>query len=358
VNVRLTGPTPMPPAVAAAVGAPVMSHRSAEFRSLQRRVEGRLRTILGCRAADAGVVLLTCSGTGGLEAALVNTLEPGDRVLACPVGLFGERFAAMAEAAGLAVDRWEGRWGEALDPQALADHLAAGPVYQGVLLTHNETSTGVLNPLADLARAVHAHSDALVLVDAVSSAGAVAVDLDDLDLDVVVTASQKALMAPPGVAVVALGPRAVAATYATARPRSYFDLRLALEQADEGTSTFTPCLPAYYGLDVSTSLILDEGLPAVFDRHRRVRDALRQDLAEAHVPLLVPRSSASPTVTSIVVPGSPDELRRGLRDRHGVVVSGGRGELAASTVRVGHMGHVDVDEVRAVARAIGEELTS
>jgi len=358
VNVRLTGPTPLPPAVAAALGREVVSHRGDEFRALQGRIEDRLRTILGCHAPDSAVVLLTCSGTGGIEAALVNAFAPGDRVLAWSVGLFGERMAAMADAAGLAVDRVTGRWGDALDPETVAARLADGPAYRGVLVTHNETSTGVLNPLPSLARAVRAAGDALLVVDAVSSAGAVAVDLDRNGLDVVVTASQKALMAPPGVAVVALGPRAVAATHRNARPRSYFDLRHALRAAADGTPAFTPCLPAYYGLEVSTAMIVDEGLEAVHARHRGLRDDLRRHLTAAGVRLFVAGPTASPTVTSVAVTGDARDLRRRLRERRGVLVSGGRGPFEHSMVRIGHMGHVTPDDLTDAAVALVEELAA
>lgn len=359
MNIRLTGPTPMPPAVKMAAAAGVMSHRSNAYRSLQRRVEGRLRVILGCDHPDSGLVLLTCSGTGGLEAALVNCFEDGDRVLACSVGLFGERLAAIARVAGLTVEEWAVPWGAVLDPAALAARLAVGPPYRGVLLTHNETSTGVLNPLPDLVRAVRAGSDALVVVDAVSSAGAVPVNVDANEIDAVVTASQKALMAPAGVAVVALGPRATEAVRRNQRSRYYFDLRRSLAAATAGTSAFTPSLPAVRGLDAATSLILGEGLPSVYARHARLRDGLRDALASAGIPRFVTGPAASPTVTAIPVPdGEARELRRRLRDRHAILVSGGRGRFEDSMVRVGHMGHVTEQDLQPVVAALTEELAS
>ena len=194
-NLRIPGPTSLPPTVREAGGRQMINHRGPEFKELLGRLQTGMKPYFG---TTSDIAILTCAGTGGLEAAVVNTLSPGDRVLAVSIGAFGDRFAKIAEAYGANVDRVSAEWGWAAAPDEVRERLAGGDV-KAVLLTHNETSTGVMNPIPELAAAIHATApDALILVDTVSSLGAVPFDMDAWGIDVVATASQKAWMAAPG----------------------------------------------------------------------------------------------------------------------------------------------------------------
>ena len=231
-NLRIPGPTPIPDEVRDAQSAPMINHRGPEFAELLHEISDGIAGLIG---ASGDVFLLTGSGTGSLEAALVNTLSPGDRVLGVSIGGFGERFAKIAETFGAHVDRLDFEWGEAADPARLADALAGAPPYAVVLLTHNETSTGVANPLRELAAAVHAApGEPLVLVDGISGLGAMPFEMDAWGVDLVVSASQKAFMASPGIAIAAVGARARAAEATARMPRYYWDFTRSPRHGREG----------------------------------------------------------------------------------------------------------------------------
>lgn len=344
-NLRITGPTPLPSAVLEALGEQMLSHRSEGFRVLLRRIIAGLRPLFG---TSAGTILpFTASGTGGLEAALVNTVRPGDRVLVVRIGYFGDRFAEIAVHYGAEVIPLDVPWGRAADPDDVRRALRRAAPVAAVAVTHNETSTGALNPLSEIAAVVRAESPALLLVDAVSSAGSVEIEMDVWGLDVVVTASQKGLMSPPGLAVVAAGPRALeAASRGGPRPY-YFDfLRMAAATA-EGTTTYTPAISVLFGLARALELIHAEGLAEVFARHRRLAAACRSGLAGLGLAGFADPAHASPTVTSALTPlgWTASALRRRLEAEHGVFVSQGRAEWKERLLRCGHMGHVGADEV-------------
>src|SRR5262249_54480869 len=215
-------------------------------------------------------------GSGAMEAAIVNCFSPGDEVLAVTIGAFGNRFAGIAERFGLRLTRLEMPWGQAADPAKVARRLEEAPTMRGVLLTHNETSTGVTNDLRALAAAIRARrSDMLILVDAVSSLGCVDLRMDEWDLDVVFTASQKGWMVPPGLAFVGVGPRAWMAAEQAKQPRFYWDFRLARKSLEKGQTPYTPPVNIYFGLDVALEMLRAEGREAIFARHQRVADLVR-----------------------------------------------------------------------------------
>jgi aspartate aminotransferase-like enzyme len=220
-NLRVPGPTPIPREVREAQSAPMIDHRGTEFGEMQREILGGIASLIG---TTGEVLLLTGSGTGAMEAAVVNTLSPGERVLVVTIGAFGDRFAKIASAFGAEVETLAAEWGAAVEPAALADHLAARPPYRAVLVTHNETSTGVMNPLRELAATVHAApGDPLLVVDGISALGAMPFEMDDWGIDLVLSASQKAWMASPGIAIAALSERGRAAGEAARMPRFYWD---------------------------------------------------------------------------------------------------------------------------------------
>jgi aspartate aminotransferase-like enzyme len=248
-NLRIPGPTPIPPQVIAAMARPMINHRGPEFAAILARVTEQLKHFF---QTEQPVLGFPSSGSGAMEAAVVNCFSPGDTVLAVTIGVFGNRLAKIAEAFGLDVIRLEVPWGQAADPEAVAARLAALPNARGVLLTHNETSTGVTNDIAAIAAAIRAQQpETLILVDAVSSLGCVDMRMDAWDLDVVFTGSQKGWMVPPGVAMIGVGQRAWAATKKATLPRFYWDFAMTLRSLEKGQTPYTPPVSIYFGLDVS-----------------------------------------------------------------------------------------------------------
>lgn len=354
-NLRIPGPTSLPSAVREAGARQMINHRGPEFAGMQERVVGGLREFFGT-AND--IVLLTCAGTGGLEAAIVNTLSPGDRVLAVSIGAFGDRFAAIASTYGAEVTRLDVPWGKAAEPDALADALRAGGPWQAVLLTHNETSTGVMNPIADLAGVVRELApDALVLVDGVSGVGAVPFRQDAWGLDVVVSGSQKSWMAAPGMAFVSVSERAWQAGATARMPRYYLDLAKHRESQANGQTPWTPAVAVVFQLDVAIGLMRDEGTEAIFARHAACAAATRAGLDALGFALFSEPAHASQTVTCVHLPDDLDwkELNGQLKRRK-LVVAGGQGKLSGKVFRIGHLGTVTLDEILGCLGAIEEGL--
>ena len=324
----------------------MMNHRAAEFRALFRALQPGLQEVF---QTSQEVLVLTASGTGGLESALVNTLSPGDRVLAVTIGAFGERWAQIAEAFGLQVERLAFEWGQAADPAALRERLAQDSrrEIQAVLVTHNETSTGVTNEVQALAEVVREHG-ALLEVDAISGLIAAPLETDAWGLDVVVAGSQKAFMIPPGLSFVSVGERAWEAHRNARLPRFYWDWTQARQYAQRGETPATPAVSLIYALQEALEMIREEGLEAIQARHARLGRAVRAALRAMGLELLVQEERwASPAVTAAFAPAgvAVAELRRVLEERYGVVIAGGQGALKERLFRVGHLGYVDAGMV-------------
>ncbi len=344
-NLRIPGPTALPPSVREVGGRQMVNHRDEEFRALLRRVEAGMKPYFG---TEHEVILLTCAGTGGLEAAVVNTLSPGDPVLAVTMGAFGDRFAKIAEVYGAAVTRLAVEWGTAPVPAAVREAAAAIPDLRAVLLTHNETSTGVTSDIPALAEAVRAVApDALVLVDAISALGAVPFAMDAWGLDLVVTGSQKAWMSAPGMAMAAVGPRAWAAAETARLPRFYLDLRRHRETAVNGETPWTPAVAVLYQVDEGLRLMQAEG-EGVFARHAACAAMTRAGLRALGFRLLAADEVASKTVTAAWIPDGLDwKAFNGALKRRGLVLAGGQGPLKGRIFRLGHLGSVTTDDVLA-----------
>jgi aspartate aminotransferase-like enzyme len=297
------------------------------------------------------VVLFAASGTGAMEAAVVNVCSPGDRVLVVSAGYFGERWAAIASSYGLEVEHLRYSWGETPLPEDVATRLAEIGGARAVYATHSETSTGVVSDIGRMAECL-TESGSLFVVDAVSSLGAVRLDTDDWGVDVVVSGSQKALMTPPGLALSSLSSAALAGAKTAALPRFSLDW--------ERARVFgaTPAVSLVRGLDVALDLILERGLEEAFDRHRRLGRACRAGAKAMGLELFSPDEDRSAVVTAIEVPSGIDsaEIVRSMRDRSGVSVVGGQGELAGKIVRIGHIGYIDVSDVTAALAALEHAL--
>jgi aspartate aminotransferase-like enzyme len=348
----LPGPVMVAPAVLEAMARPMTNHRGPEFSAMQGRIARELQPVFG---TQADVLVLGSSGTGGLEAALVNVFSPGDVLLSCSVGVFGKRFAAIARDYGYVVESLETPLGAAVDPQALRARLEADSSGRiaGILLTHNETSTGVQNDMAAIAPVVRAHG-ALTLVDSVSGLGASEFAMDAWGYDVVVTASQKAFAAPPGVAMIAAGPRAWERMEKSASPKFYFDLRKARDFAKDGQTPWTPPISVFYALDAALRRYREEGAPAAFERHARYARAVRAALEALGFSIVSRPDAHSVTVVAARPPEDVEAaaLLGRLRESYGVVLSGGQGELSGRIVRFGTMGDVSESDLLGAIGAI------
>ena len=341
----LPGPVPVAQPVLEAMAWPMINHRGPEFADLLARIERGMQPIFG---TSQDVLFLGSSGTGGLETAVVNCFSPGDVVLSCPVGVFGKRLAEIASSYGCVVETLDVPLGSAVDTRALAERLGADREHaiRGVLLTHNETSTGVQCDMAAIARAVGDHP-ALTVVDSVSGLGASEFKMDEWGFDIVVTASQKALAVPPGLAMVAASERAWRAIERARIPRYYFDLRTAREFARKGQTSWTPPISVFYALAVALERYHSEGMEAQFGRHARYARAIRAAFEALGMRVFSHPDAHSVTVVAAKPPAGVDAgaLLKTLRERYGVVLSGGQGQLAGKIVRFGTMGDVSECDV-------------
>ena len=352
-NLRIPGPTALPASVREAGSRQMINHRGPEFAAMLGRVVHGMRPFFG---TSQDILILSCAGTGGLEAAVVNTLSPGDRVLGVSIGAFGDRFVKIASVYGADVTKLDVEWGRAADPAGLRAALEHEPDVKAVLLTHNETSTGVQNPVGKLAAAIHEVApQALVLVDSVSAMGAVPFRMDEWGVDVVVTGSQKAWMSAPGLAMLALSERGWAANETARMPRFYLDVARHRESAASGQTPWTPALAVLYQVDEGVRLMTAEGPDAVFARHEACAAATRAGLAALGFELFAEPASASRTVTCVRLPEGLDwKAFNAEVKRRGVVLAGGQGKLTGQVFRVGHLGSVVLDEILGVVGVLEE----
>lgn len=343
-RLRMPGPAAVPERVRAATALPVLSHRGAEFRAVLEEVTGALRGLIGTRHH---VFLLGVSGTGGMEAALVNVLSAGDAVLVVENGQFGERFSSIAEGLPVTLDRLVIPWGEAPDPEAIAARVKIKS-YRAVVVIHNESATGVVADLAAIG-AVLRDSETLLVVDSVSGVGGVEMRMDDWGADVVVTASQKSLMCPPGLAAVGVSGKAMRVVEAAhGIPRFFFDFRRAKASLEKGETPFTPPVPLILGLREALAMIGEEGLPAVLERHARLSAALRAGFMALGFAMF-PQGPFSPTVTVGVVPEGLDgsAIVRHMYANYRTVIAGQRTRLRSRVIRIGTMGFVGPEDILA-----------
>jgi len=354
MQLRIPGPTPCPPEALQAMGRQMINHRGEEFAAILRSTTEKLKQVFQTKG---DVFLLTGSGTGGLEAAVVNSLSPGDKVLSVANGVFAERFADIAETYGAEVVRLDFEWGKAIDLGAMDKALQKHSDIKAVMLTHNETSTGMTNDI-EQASAIVKKFDKLLLVDAISSLGCIDLPVDEWNCDVVVTGSQKGWMVPPGLTMVSVSQKAWDA-YAQARmPRFYWDFGKARDYLKTGQTPWTPAVSVFYALDVTLDLMLSEGLSSIFARHARVGQLVRDGVKSMGFSLFPDEAYASNTVTAVNagelvdVPG----LVKLLREEYDVVIAGGQRSLSGKIFRVGHLGLAYEEDMKAVLEALSSAL--
>lgn len=348
--VRIPGPTPVPPAVLQAMTQPMIPHRGAEMRELVHRLRVRLQEV---HRTDGDVMVWSGSGSSGWEAAIQNTCRPGDNVVVTVCGDFGRRFATVAERFGLRVTRVEVPWGESISADQVAEAIGTVDNVRAVLVTHNETSTGVTNPLPEIAR-VARQAGALVIVDAVSSAAAMPLEVDAWDLDWVISGSQKAWMCPPGLMISAVSERALQVSTESGFERFFWDVTKMAEGFRTGQLPTTPAISLLWALDVALEMMLDEGVERMWQRQADLGAWLRERLTELGLTLYAEPGAASASLTAVRPPAgmSASELRERIRDDSGIEVAIGQGSEAEAVIRIGHMGWTHQPELEATVDSI------
>lgn len=343
------GPTQVPEAVVVAMSNPIVHHRGPEFAAIFHEVTEGLRYFF---QTQNDVVILTSSGTGGMEASVANLLRRDDHVVTVAGGKFGKRWTEICRAYRVDTHEIEVPWGEAPDPQVLQDYLRTHPEVGAVFVTHSETSTGVAADLEKIAGVVRENSDALLVVDSVTSVGVLPFYMDRWGIDVAITGSQKGLMIPPGLAMVALNDRAWSRAEQADLPCYYFDMRKARESAAKNTTAWTPAITLFLGLQKSLQLIREQGLEYLWEKYALLAEATRQGILALGLELFAKKPSNALTAVTI-----PKELHGGaftnhLREKYRITVAGGQGHLRGKIFRIAHLGYYDNLDMMAMMSAL------
>lgn len=336
---RHPGPTPIPKKVELAMNQDMISHRTEEFVKLYRETTERVKPIFGTKQ---DILLLPSGGTAALEAAAVNAVSPGEEVVVVTIGAFGDYFVSICERYGFKVHKLQKNWGEACTKEELAEFLKPLSNIKAVFATYNETSTGILNPIDELAEAVREHSDALFIVDGVSCIGGAPAEMDKWNIDILVTGSQKAMMLPPGLALVSVSERAWKVIEENRTPAYYLNLLSYREWAKKGMTPNTPAISLIMGLSAVCDLIEEEGgLEKTVERHYLMRDMVREAMKALNIELLTEDKYASPTITAIMVPEGIEfaDFVGHLKNKYHIDFAGGLGPLQGKIFRFGHMGY-------------------
>jgi aspartate aminotransferase-like enzyme len=352
----IPGPTPVPEQVLLAMAKHPIGHRTGDFSKIMEEVTQDLKWL---HQTQNDVLILTVSGTGAVEAGIINFLSPGDRILVGSNGKFGDRWAQVGKAYGLQVDTITAEWGQPLDTEEFRTKLEADTekAIKAVIMTHSETSTGVLNDLETINRHVKAHGEALIIVDTVTSMSAYNIPVDEWGLDVVASGSQKGYMIPPGLGFVAVSPRAWQA-YANAKlPRFYLDLGKYKKDGAKNTTPFTPPVNLFFALQAALRMMRAEGLESIFARHQRLTHATRAGITALGLPLFAPDGAASPAITS-VAPDRVDaeQIRSVMKKRFDIALAGGQDHLKGKIFRIGHLGFVSDRDILTAIGALEATL--
>ena len=358
LTLMIPGPTPVPETVLKAIGRHPIGHRSGDFQEIVRRTTEQLQWL---HQTSGDVLVITGSGTAAMEAGMINTLSRGDRVLCGDNGKFGERWVKVARAYGLDVEVIKAEWGQPLDTEAFRCALEADTAKQirAVILTHSETSTGVINDLQTICSHVKAHGTALTIADCVTSLGATDVPMDAWGIDVVASGSQKGYMLPPGLSFVAMSDRAWEAYDRSDLPKFYLDLGPYRKTAAKNSNPFTPAVNLYFGLEAALEMMQSEGLEAIFTRHSRHRAAAQAGMKAIGMPLFAAEGHGSPAITAVAPEGIDAELlRKTVKERFDILLAGGQDHLKGKVFRIGHLGFVCDRDVLTAVSAIEATLQS
>ncbi|GCE64793.1 alanine--glyoxylate aminotransferase family protein [cyanobiont of Ornithocercus magnificus] len=346
----IPGPTPVPETVLKVLGRHPIGHRSNEFQAIVHRTTEQLKWL---HQTNGDVMVITGSATAAMEAGIINTLSRGDRVLCGDNGKFGERWVKVCRTYGLEVETIKADWGQPLDPETFSAVLKADrdKTIRAVIITHSETSTGVINDLETICHHIKTHGKSLAIADCVTSLGAADVPMDNWGLDVVVSGSQKGYMLPPGLSFVAMSKRAWQAYERSDLPKFYLDLGSYRETAAKDSSPFTPAVNLYFGLEVALDMMQIEGLETIIARHARHRDAVQSAMKAIGLQLFAAEGHGSPAVTAVMSGDiNAEQLRHAVRQDYSILLAGGQDRLKGQVFRIGHLGFIcDRDVLTAVA---------
>lgn len=348
------GPTPVPESVMLRMAEPIIHHRHPEFSELFTRVCENLQYVF---QTAHEVLTLTSSGTGAMEAVVCNVHSPGETAVYVNGGKFGERWGEILRAYGVNAVEVRVEWGDSVLPGQIQSALEQHPNARAVYLTHSETSTGAATDVKEIAKVVRERKDVLTIVDGITAVGALELRMDEWGIDCVVTGSQKGLMIPPGLAFVAVSPRAWESINSSRCPRYYFDLRAARKALGSNDTPWTPAISLLTGLDAALAMICREGIEQVWARHARLATALRS--ATKALGLQILAKEPSNALTAIRIPESIDSKKFStfLKKTYGITAAGGQGALAGKIIRISHLGYYDELDMIAVISAIEMALT-
>ena len=336
------GPTPLPPQISLAMAKPIIHHRTPQFQEILKEASTGLKWVFQT-AND--VFIISSSGTGAMEAAVINLLSAGDVALVVQGGKFGERWTELCKAYGINVEILDVPWGEAVNPQEIGKRLKSNPQIKAVFVTLCETSTGVDNDIQAIS-AVVKETPAVLAVDAISGLGAVDLKTDAWGVDVVVAGSQKGLMLPPGLGFISVSAKAWKLVEASKTGRYYLDLRKAKKAADKNDTPFTSSITLIDALNEALKIMQKDGLEYIFKRHKTMADATRAAAKALGLELFAP-TAASDGVTAVKVPAALDgeKLVKTMRDTYGVTIAGGQDELKGKVFRIAHMGYIAESDI-------------
>ena len=358
LTLMIPGPTPVPEKVLRALGRHPIGHRSKEFQAIVRHTSAQLKWL---HQTSGDVLTITGSGTAAMEAGIINTLSRGDQVLCGDNGKFGERWVKVAKAFGLEVQVIKAEWGSPLDPKAFQKALLEdiNKEIKAVILTHSETSTGVINDLQSISQHVHDHGKAITIADCVTSLGACNVPMDDWGLDVVASGSQKGYMIPPGLGFIAMSDRAWKAQQTSDLPKFYLDLNPYRKTAAKDSNPFTPSINLYFALETALEMMQEEGLPSIFERHARHRAATQAGMKAMGLNLFAEEHHGSPAITAVAPQNiDAEELRKIVKEKFDILLAGGQDHLKGKVFRIGHLGFVNDRDVLTAIAAIEATLQS
>ncbi len=348
------GPTQVPPEVLLRMSQPIMHHRSPEFSRLFTEVQAGLQWLF---QTSQDVLILAASGTGGMEAAVMNTCSAGDSVLVVNGGKFGERWLKICEAAGVHSVELKVAWGQAVQVAAVAEALNTHPEVRAILIQASETSTTVLHPIQEIAAFIR-ETNILLIVDGITAVGAAEIPMDSWGIDILITGSQKALMLPPGLAILALSPKAWERVEQASLPRFYFDLRRERKEQRKHTTAYTPAVSLIFGLHEVLRLLQEEGLAQVHARHAHLAQATRCAARALGLDLLAP-DHPSPAATGVWLPEGIDgtQLLTAMRDQMGIDIAGGQDHVKGKIVRISHIGYAGPFDVITAISALEMALS-
>ena len=358
LTLMIPGPTPVPEKVLNAIGRHPIGHRSKEFQKIVRHTTEQLKWL---HQTSGDVLVISGSGTAAMEAGIINTLSRGDKVLCGDNGKFGNRWVQVADAYGLNVEVIKAEWGQPLKPEEFRLALEADSKHliRAVIITHSETSTGVINDLQTIANHVKAHGSALCIADCVTSLGATDIPMDDWGIDVVASGSQKGYMLPPGLSFVAMSKRAWDAYETSNLPKFYLDLKKYKKTSDKDSNPFTPAVNLYFGLEASLQIMEEEGLQGIFARHARLRAATQAGIKAIGMPLFAAEEHGSPAITAVApIDIDVENIRKTVKEQFDILLAGGQDQLKGKVFRIGHLGYVCDRDVLMAISAIEATLHS